>query len=72
MRQAMQARDVFAHDATDNLLIAKHRMLAAVGVSNLIVVETPDAVLVLDKGESAEVKAVTQYLKDAARRTCIP
>lgn len=59
--------DVFAHDATDNLLIAKHRMLAAVGVSNLIVVETPDAVLVLDKEKAQEVKAVTQYLKDAAR-----
>lgn len=25
--------DVFTHDARDNLLIAKHRMLAAVGVS---------------------------------------
>lgn len=59
--------DVFAHDATDNLLIAKHRMLAAVGVSNLIVVETPDAVLVLDKEKAQDVKTVTQYLKDASR-----
>ncbi len=59
--------DVFAHDASDNLLIAKHRMLAAVGVTNLIVVETPDAVLVLNKERAQDVKAVTQYLKDAAR-----
>ena len=59
--------DVLTHDARDNLLIAKHRMLAAVGVSNLIVVETPDAVLVLDKEKAQDVKAVTQYLKDASR-----
>ena len=59
--------DIFTHDARDNLLIAKHRMLAAVGVSNLIVVETPDAVLVLDKEKAQDVKAVTQYLKDASR-----
>lgn len=59
--------DVFSHDAHDNLLIAKHRMLAAVGVNNLIVVETPDAVLVLNKEKAQDVKTVTQYLKDAAR-----
>lgn len=59
--------DVFSHDARDNLLIAKHRMLAAVGVNDLIVVETPDAVLVLNKKRAQDVKAVTQYLKDAAR-----
>lgn len=30
-------------------------------------VETPDAVLVLDKEKAQDVKAVTQYLKDASR-----
>ena len=59
--------DVFTHGSRDNLVIAKHRMVAAVGVNNLVVVETPDAVLVLDKSRSQDVKAVTQYLKDAKR-----
>ncbi|MCB1851012.1 MAG: mannose-1-phosphate guanylyltransferase/mannose-6-phosphate isomerase [Gammaproteobacteria bacterium] len=59
--------DIFAHDAQNNLLISKHRMVAAVGVSNLIIVETPDAVLVLDKEKAQEVKAVTQFLKESAR-----
>ena len=59
--------DVFTHDARDSLLIAQHRMLAVVGVDNLIVVETPDAVLVLDKSRTQDVKAVTQYLKQANR-----
>jgi mannose-1-phosphate guanylyltransferase/mannose-6-phosphate isomerase len=59
--------DVFTHDARDNLLVAQHRMLAAVGVDNLIVVETPDAVLVLDKARAQDVKRVTEYLKEAQR-----
>ncbi len=59
--------DAYVHDARDNLLLAHNRMIAAVGVDNLIVVETPDAVLVADKGRAQDVKAVTQYLKDQQR-----
>jgi len=59
--------DVFTHEARDSLLIAQHRMLAVVGVDNLIVVETPDAVLVLDKSRSQDVKAVTEFLKQSNR-----
>ena len=59
--------DSFVHDAHNNLLIAQHRMVAAVGVDNLIVVETPDAVLVAAKDRAQDVKAVTQYLKKEQR-----
>ncbi len=59
--------DVFTYKAHDNLLIAKHRMLAAVGVDGLVVVETKDAVLVLDKSRAQDVKEVTRYLKEAKR-----
>jgi mannose-1-phosphate guanylyltransferase/mannose-6-phosphate isomerase len=62
--------DAFAHDAHHNLLIAEHRMLAAVGVENLIVVETPDAVLVASRDRAQDVKAVTDYLKAAQRSEC--
>jgi mannose-1-phosphate guanylyltransferase / mannose-6-phosphate isomerase len=55
--------DAFVHDARDNLLIAHHRMIAAVGVNDLIVVETPDAVLVATKDRAQDVKAVTQFLQ---------
>jgi mannose-1-phosphate guanylyltransferase/mannose-6-phosphate isomerase len=59
--------DAFVHDASNNLLIANSRMLAAVGVDNLIVVETPDAVLVASRERSQDVKAVTQFLKREQR-----
>jgi mannose-1-phosphate guanylyltransferase/mannose-6-phosphate isomerase len=59
--------DAFVHNSSDNLLIAQHRMLAAVGVRDLIVVETADAVLVAHKDHAQDVKAVTQFLNQAER-----
>jgi mannose-1-phosphate guanylyltransferase / mannose-6-phosphate isomerase len=59
--------DAFVHNARDNLVMARHRMVAAVGVDNLIVVETPDAVLVANKSCSQDVKAVTQFLQREQR-----
>ncbi len=60
--------DAFVHDARDNLLIAQHRMLAVVGLNNLVVVETPDAVLVVSKDRAQDVKAVTQHLEREQRQ----
>jgi len=59
--------DAFVHDAHNNLLVAHGRMLAAVGVDDLIVVETPDAVLVARKDRAQDVKAVTQFLQRERR-----
>ncbi len=59
--------DAFVHDARNNLLIAHHRMVAAIGVEDLIVVETPDAVLVVSKEHAQDVKAVTQFLQHEQR-----
>jgi mannose-1-phosphate guanylyltransferase/mannose-6-phosphate isomerase len=59
--------DVYTHGATGNLINAQHRMVAAVGVKDLVVVETADAVLVADKAKAQDVKAVTEFLKLAGR-----
>lgn len=59
--------DTFVHNAGDNLLMANHRMVAAIGVNGLIIVETPDAVLVADKTSAQDVKTVTQYLQREQR-----
>jgi mannose-1-phosphate guanylyltransferase/mannose-6-phosphate isomerase len=59
--------DAFVHESSNNLLIAQSRLVAAVGVNNLIVVETPDAVLIADRERAQDVKAVTRFLSDAER-----
>jgi mannose-1-phosphate guanylyltransferase/mannose-6-phosphate isomerase len=59
--------DAFVHESHNNLLFAQSRMLAAVGVDNLIVVETPDAVLVANRECAQDVKAVTRFLHESQR-----
>jgi len=59
--------DVFAWESRENLLFSQSRMLAAVGVENLVVVETPDAVLVADKAHAQDVKRVTEHLERSGR-----
>jgi len=59
--------DVFLESVSNSLIRAESRMVAAIGVSNLLIVETPDAILVADKSRAQEVKKVVDYLKANGR-----
>jgi len=59
--------DVVAHDTRNALLIAQHRLIGAVGIEDLIVVETPDAVLVVHKDRAQDVKEIVSRLKKSER-----
>jgi len=59
--------DVYAHDTHNTLVIAKHRLVATVGLDGIIVVETPDAVLVAHKDHSQDVKEIVTRLKQQQR-----
>lgn len=55
--------DVHAIDSKNNVLIAEHRLLATVGLENIIAVETADAVLVAHKDHSQDIKKIVDELK---------
>jgi mannose-1-phosphate guanylyltransferase/mannose-6-phosphate isomerase len=59
--------DVLALDAHDNLLHSQHRIVAAVGVRDLVIVETSDAVLVAHKDHTQDVKKITEHLDAQGR-----
>lgn len=59
--------DVILHNAKDNLIHAESRLVAAVGVDNLAVVETSDAVLVVHKDQVQDVKKIVEALKSSGR-----
>jgi mannose-1-phosphate guanylyltransferase/mannose-6-phosphate isomerase len=59
--------DVLAEDTRNSFLVAEHRCLATVGIDNVIVVETADAVLVASKDKAQDVKAIVTRLKEANR-----
>jgi mannose-1-phosphate guanylyltransferase len=54
---------VIAKDATGNYIDAGDKVVAAVGVEDLIIVVTEDAVLVCKKGRSQDVKEIVDYLR---------
>ncbi len=59
--------DVVTEECTNSYLRSESRLLAATGVDNLIVVETPDAVLVADRDRVQNVKAIVNRLKEEGR-----
>jgi mannose-1-phosphate guanylyltransferase/mannose-6-phosphate isomerase len=59
--------DVIVSDSADTLVHATSRLVSVVGLSNVVVVETPDAVLVADRQHSQDVKKVVSRLGDASR-----
>jgi len=59
--------DVLTVDTHDSYLHTNGRLLATVGIKNLVVVETDDAVLVADKSRVQDVKAVVNQLKAQGR-----
>jgi mannose-1-phosphate guanylyltransferase / mannose-6-phosphate isomerase len=59
--------DVLTTDSRNTLVHATSRLVSLVGVENLIVVETPDAVLVADKTRSQDVKHIVTQLQKTNR-----
>jgi mannose-1-phosphate guanylyltransferase/mannose-6-phosphate isomerase len=59
--------DVLTTDSRNTLVHASSRLVSLVGVENLIVVETPDAVLVANKTRSQDVKHIVTQLQKTKR-----
>ena len=59
--------DVLTTHSHNTLVHASSRLVSLVGVSDLIVVETPDAVLVADKTRSQDVKHIVTQLQKTKR-----
>ena len=55
--------NVLAIDCKDSLLRSEKNLIAAAGVENIIAVETPDAILLCNAGDSQRVKDVVGELK---------
>ena len=59
--------DVLLHDCRNTLAMSAGRLLACIGVDDLVVVETPDAVLISHKDKTQEVKKIVDRLKSEGR-----
>ena len=59
--------DVLLNGCCNALVLAKHRLVACVGVEDMVVVETPDAVLVAHMSKTQHVKKIVDNLKREGR-----
>ena len=57
------------HDVANCFIQSKERMVAAVGINNLVIIDTPDALLVADRARSQDVKHVYAKLKAQGHET---
>jgi mannose-1-phosphate guanylyltransferase/mannose-6-phosphate isomerase len=62
--------DVLVHNVRGSLIRAQDRLVAAVGIDDLVVVATADAVLVTRRDRAQEVKHVVEALKADRRPEC--
>lgn len=56
--------DTLLENSRDSLIFASSRLVAGIGLDNLVIVETPDAVLVVDKRRTQEVKNIVARLRE--------
>jgi mannose-1-phosphate guanylyltransferase/mannose-6-phosphate isomerase len=63
--------DVIAIDTKNTLVIGNKRLISTIGLENLIVVETDDAILVAQRGQTQKVKDVVRKLNKEDRKEAI-
>ncbi|CNH43225.1 mannose-1-phosphate guanylyltransferase/mannose-6-phosphate isomerase [Yersinia kristensenii] len=59
--------DVLIEDTNDSYIYSKNKLVATVGVNDLIIVETKDAILVAHKDKVQDVKSIVAQLKKNGR-----
>ena len=64
LRGNVKEGNVIEKNTKNSYLNSQSRLIAAIGLNNLIVIETNDAILVANKEEAQEVKNIVEFLKD--------
>lgn len=62
--------DVLLQDCDNTLALSEGRLIACVAVSDLVIVETADAILVAHKDKTQDVKRIVDRLKLQSRSEC--
>ena len=59
--------DVYTHETSNSLIMAQNRIVATVGMDDVVVVETSDVVLVARKSQVEDVKEIVRLFKVEGR-----
>jgi mannose-1-phosphate guanylyltransferase/mannose-6-phosphate isomerase len=61
--------EALLHDVSNCYIRSDGRLVGAVGVANLVVIDTPDALLIADRGRAQDVKTLVAGLKAAGHES---
>ncbi len=59
--------DTLLENTKNSLVYADHKLVSIVGLDNIVVIETSDAILVMDRNQSQEVKMIVNKLASEKR-----
>ena len=59
--------DVYTDSTKNSLVVGQHRLVAAIGLEDLVVIETADAVLVAHKDRVQDIKGIVERLRKDGR-----
>lgn len=65
--EKLDTNDVILQDSQNCLISAQSKLVTMLGVDNLVVVDTDDALLVAEKSRVQDIKSIVSVLKDAGR-----
>jgi mannose-1-phosphate guanylyltransferase len=54
--------DVFSEQTSNSYIYASNKIIATLGIDNLVIIDTPDAILVAGKDKSQDLKVITERL----------
>ena len=60
--------DVFSEETTNTYINANHHMVVTIGIQDLVIVDTPNAVLISSKNKSQKVKKIVDRLYKQGRK----
>jgi mannose-1-phosphate guanylyltransferase len=63
--------DVIAQQTTNSYIHSQNKLVTTIGVDNLVIIDTPDAVLVANKDRVQEVKQIVEQLKKGQRSEAV-
>ena len=59
--------DVLTIDTKNTTVYSSNKLIATVGVNNLVIVETSDAIMICDKDKAQDVKKIVEELQVKGR-----
>ncbi|KVG32206.1 mannose-1-phosphate guanylyltransferase/mannose-6-phosphate isomerase [Burkholderia diffusa] len=63
--------DIFTDSVKNSYIRAEHRMVAAIGLDDIVIVETADAVLVAHRDKTQDVKKIVEWLNASGRHESV-